>query len=57
MQRSVRLLELIYDAQFASIRASRIDATDKTSLKSGRPERGTMRTACFWPPYDGHDEV
>ncbi len=56
-QRSVGLLEPIYDAQFASIRASRVKAMDETPVKAGRKERGKMRTAYFWPVYGGHNEV
>ena len=56
-QRSVALLEPIYDAQFASIRASRVKAMDETPVKAGRKERGKMRTAYFWPVYGEHNEV
>jgi transposase len=56
-QRSVGLLEPIYDAQFASIRASRVKAMDETPVKAGRKERGKMRTAYFWPVYGEHNEV
>lgn len=51
MKRSVGLLKPIYDAQFASIRASRVKAMDQTPVKAGRRERGKMRTAYFWPVY------
>ena len=51
------LLEPIYDAQFASIRASRVKAMDETPVKAGRKERGKMRTAYFWPVYGEHNEV
>jgi hypothetical protein len=37
----------IYDAQFASIRASRVKAMDETPIKAGRSERGKMRMAYF----------
>ena len=57
VQRSVGLIEPIYDAQFASIRASRVKAMDETPVKAGRKERGKMRTAYFWPVYGGHNEV
>ncbi len=57
VQRTVGLLEPIYDAQFASIRASRVKAMDETPVKAGRKERGKMRTAYFWPVYGGHNEV
>lgn len=57
VQRSVGLLEPIYDAQFASIRESRVKAMDETPIKAGRKERGKMRSAYFWPVYGGHNEV
>jgi len=51
VQRVTGLLEPIYDAQFASIRESRVKAMDETPIKAGRSERGKMRTAYFWPVY------
>jgi transposase len=56
-QASVRLLEPIYDAQFDSIRQSRVKAMDETPIKAGRSEHGKMKTAYFWPVYGEHDEV
>ncbi|MGH9653128.1 MAG: IS66 family transposase, partial [Bryobacteraceae bacterium] len=56
-QGTIGLLEPIYDAQFASIRASRVKAMDETPIKAGRKERGKMRTAYFWPVYGEHNEV
>ncbi|MGH8268556.1 MAG: IS66 family transposase, partial [Steroidobacteraceae bacterium] len=57
VQQAVGLLEPVYDAQFASIRASRVKAMDETPIKAGRKERGKMRTAYFWPVYGEHNEV
>jgi transposase len=56
-QRSISLLEPIYDAQFDSIRASRVKAMDETPIKAGRKERGKMKIAYFWPVYGEHNEV
>jgi transposase len=56
-QATIGLLVPIYDAQFASIRASRVQAMDETPIKAGRSERGKMRTAYFWPVYGEHNEV
>jgi len=56
-QQSISLLEPIYEAQFDSIRASRVKAMDETPIKAGRKERGKMRIGYFWPVYGGHDEV
>lgn len=56
-QQSIALLEPIYDAQFDSIRASRVKAMDETPIKAGRKERGKMRLAYFWPVYGEHNEV
>ncbi len=57
VQQAVGLLEPVYDAQFASIRASRVKAMDETPIKADRKERGKMRTAYFWPVYGEHNEV
>lgn len=56
-QQSIGLLEPIYDAQFDSIRASRLKTMDETPIKAGRTEHGKMRHAYFWPVYGEHDEV
>jgi hypothetical protein len=51
------LLEPIYDAQFGSIRRSRIKAMDETPIKAGRVGPGKMKGAYFWPVYGELDEV
>jgi transposase len=51
------LLEPIYEAQFASIRDSRVKAMDETPIKAGRAGPGKMKAAYFWPVYGEHDEV
>jgi len=51
------LLEPIYEAQFASIRQSRVKAMDETPIKAGRAGPGKMKGAYFWPVYGEHDEV
>ena len=56
-QRSIGLLEPIYEAQFASIRTSRVKAMDETPIKAGRLGRGKMKTGYFWPVYGAADEV
>jgi transposase len=56
-QQTIALLEPIYDAQFASIRTSRVKAMDETPIKAGRQERGKMKLAYFWPVYGEHNEV
>ena len=56
-QRSISLLEPIYEAQFDSIRASRVKAMDETPIKAGRKERGKMKIGYFWPVYGEHNEV
>jgi transposase len=50
-------LEPIYDAQFDSIRASRVKAMDETPIKAGRKERGKMKIGYFWPVYGAKNEV
>jgi transposase len=56
-QQGIGLLDPIYEAQFASIRASRVKAMDETPVKAGRNERGKMKQGYFWPVYGEHDEV
>ncbi len=51
------LLEPIYEAQFASVRGSRIKAMDETPVKAGRAGAGKMKAAYYWPVYGEHDEV
>ncbi len=56
-QASISLLAPIYDAQFESIRASRVKAMDETPIKAGRAGHGKMQTGYFWPIYGELDEV
>jgi transposase len=56
-RQGVELVEPIYDAQLASIRASRIKAMDETPIKAGRAGPGKMKGAYFWPVYGELDEV
>jgi transposase len=56
-QQGIGLLESIYEAQFASILASRIIAMDETPIKAGRAGPGKMKGAYFWPVYGELDEV
>lgn len=56
-QQGIALLEPIYDAQLASIRASRVKAMDETPIKAGRAGPGKLKAAYFWPVYGELDEV
>jgi transposase len=56
-QKSLSLLEPIYEAQLQSIRASRVKAMDETPIKAGRTGHGKLRSAYFWPVYGELDEV
>ncbi len=56
-QAVISLLYPIYDAQFESIRSSRVKAMDETPIKAGRAGHGKMHTGYFWPIYGEHDEV
>ena len=56
-QQGIALLEPIYDAQFDSIRTSRVKAMDETPIKAGRREPGKLKAAYFWPVYGQLDEV
>jgi len=57
VQRSSSLIEPIYDAQFASVRAGRVKAMDETPIKAGRDGPSKMKAAYFWPVYGELDEV
>lgn len=57
MQSTVALLEPIHDAQFASIRTSRVKAMDETPIKAGPAGAGKMKAAYFWPVYGEQDEI
>jgi hypothetical protein len=56
-QQAIALVEPIYDAQFGSIRASRVKAMDETPIKAGRAGPGKLKAAYFWPVYGELDEV
>ncbi len=56
-QQGIALLEPIYEAQFESIRASRVKAMDETPIKAGRAGPGKLKAAYFWPVYGELDEV
>jgi transposase len=56
-QLAISLLEPIYEAQFDSIRASRVKAMDETPIKAGRDGPGKLKAAYFWPVYGELDEV
>lgn len=57
VQQGAQLLQPVYDAQFESIRASRVKAMDETPIKAGRTGPGKMRSGYFWPVYGELDEV
>lgn len=54
---AIELLVPIHEAQFGSIRGSRVKAMDETPIKAGRTGSGKMKSAYFWPVYGEHDEV
>jgi transposase len=56
-QKTISLLEPVYEAQFDSIRSSRVKAMDETPIKAGRTGHGKMKMGYFWPVYGGQDEV
>lgn len=51
------LLVPIYEAQLASIRASRVKAMDETPIKAGRAGPGKMKGCYFWPVYGELHEI
>jgi transposase len=57
VSQGAQLLRAIYEAQLASICASRVKAMDETPIKAGRAGPGKMNAAYFWPIYGEHDEV
>lgn len=57
VQQAALLLEPIYEAQLASIKASRVKAMDETPIKAGRDGKGKMKATYFWPIYGENDEV
>lgn len=56
-QQGAALLEPIYEAQFASIRESRVKAMDETPIKAGQAGPGQLKKAYFWPVYGELDEL
>uniref|UniRef100_A0ABX1PTI3 IS66 family transposase n=2 Tax=Aromatoleum TaxID=551759 RepID=A0ABX1PTI3_9RHOO len=56
-QHAIALIEPIFEAQFGSIRASRVKAMDETPIKAGRAGPGKLKAAYFWPVYGELDEV
>lgn len=56
-QRIIALLAPIYEAQFTSIRDSRVKAMDETPIRAGRSGHGKMNTGYFWPVYGEQHEV
>jgi len=56
-QQSISLLEPLYQAQFASIRQSRVKTMDETPIRAGRSGHGKMQTGYFWPVYGERDEI
>jgi transposase len=56
-QRAIGLLEPVYEAQFDSIRASRVKSMDETPIKAGRTGHGKMRQAYYWPVHGDREEI
>lgn len=56
-QQGAGLLQPIYEAQFASIRGSRVIAMDETPIKAGRAGPGKLKATFYWPVYGEQDEV
>ena len=57
MQQAAALLEPVFEAQLASIRASRVRAMDETPIKAGLAGPGKMKAGYFWPVYGERDEI
>jgi hypothetical protein len=57
VQQAAQLLQPIYEAQFDSIRMSRVKAMDETPINAGCAGAGKLRAGYFWPVYGERDEV
>jgi len=57
VQRSILLLSPIYQAQFDSIRQSRVLTMDETPIKAGRSGKGKMHQGYFWPVLGERQEI
>nr|ART90327.1 mobile element protein [uncultured bacterium] len=58
IQKAGDLLEPVYQAQFDSVRASRVKAMDETPIRAGLAAKpGKMNQGYFWPVYGELDEV
>jgi transposase len=57
VQDGAALLAPIYEAQLASIRASRVKAMDETPIKVGQAAPGKMGSGYFWPVLGEQDEI
>ena len=57
VQQAAQLLEPIYEAQLASIRAGHVITMDETPIKAGQAGAGKMKASYFWPVYGVLDEV
>jgi len=57
VHKAAALLEPLYEAQFESIRRSRVKTMDETPIKAGRKGRGKMNTGYFWPVHGEEDEI
>jgi transposase len=56
-QKSIALLEPIFQAQLASVRGSRVISMDETGIKAGRDGPGKMHQGYFWPVHGDRDEI
>ncbi|QOC23508.1 IS66 family transposase [Wenzhouxiangella sp. AB-CW3] len=57
VERAIRLLKPVYDAQLEHILRSKVLAMDETPIKAGRGKPGKMKQGWFWPVYGEDDEV
>ncbi|MEM1281424.1 MAG: IS66 family transposase [Cyanobacteria bacterium P01_H01_bin.152] len=57
MQKSIALLQPIYQAQRRHILQSKVLAMDEVPIKAGRKGKGRMQQTYFWPLYGEADEV
>lgn len=56
-QGAIALIEPIFDAMLASIRASRVIKMDETPIKAGLAQPGKMKAGYMWPVLGQEDEI
>jgi len=56
VQQGSQLLELVFDAQLASICSDHVVTMHEVPVKAGQAGNGRVLATCFWPVYDDQNE-